>query len=223
MELWHGSRGIVKKPDLAKCRANNDFGLGFYCTTSQDLAKEWATARGTSGFASHYELDETGLSVLDLQSPEFSVLNWLAVVASHRIINECAPIAVAAVDYLRKNFYVDVAEYDLVGGYRADDSCFSYVRKFVNNDLTVGQLSAAMRVGELGSQVMLRTGQAFERLRYTGCEQAPFEMFGPRRMERDEGVRAKFRGVASRHDLDGLYMSDILRGEVRSDDERLSC
>lgn len=40
--LYHGSDKIIEKPEFGKGKAHNDFGLGFYCTESEDLAKEWA-------------------------------------------------------------------------------------------------------------------------------------------------------------------------------------
>lgn len=40
IELFHGSRALVEKPQLAKCRPFNDYGPAFYCTESLELAKE---------------------------------------------------------------------------------------------------------------------------------------------------------------------------------------
>lgn len=40
MELWHGSRKIVEVPQFGLGKAHNDYGLGFYCTESIDLARE---------------------------------------------------------------------------------------------------------------------------------------------------------------------------------------
>ena len=42
--LYHGSEQLVEEPTLGKGKKNNDFGLGFYCTKSEDLAKEWAVS-----------------------------------------------------------------------------------------------------------------------------------------------------------------------------------
>ena len=39
--IYHGSEQIVEVPTFGKGKKNNDFGLGFYCTESDDLAKEW--------------------------------------------------------------------------------------------------------------------------------------------------------------------------------------
>ena len=42
LTLFHGSPQIIEAPALAKGKPNNDYGKGFYCTESIELAKEWA-------------------------------------------------------------------------------------------------------------------------------------------------------------------------------------
>ena len=37
--LYHGSEQLIEEPTFGKGKGNNDFGLGFYCTESEDLAK----------------------------------------------------------------------------------------------------------------------------------------------------------------------------------------
>ena len=39
--LYHGSEQLVETPTFGLGKKNNDFGLGFYCTGSEELAKEW--------------------------------------------------------------------------------------------------------------------------------------------------------------------------------------
>lgn len=47
--------------------------MGFYCTQSLDLAKEWACQQDTDGFANKYELNTDDLSILNLDSENFSI------------------------------------------------------------------------------------------------------------------------------------------------------
>ncbi|MEG0338397.1 MAG: DUF3990 domain-containing protein, partial [Oscillospiraceae bacterium] len=51
LTLFHGSPQIIKAPELAKGKPSNDYGRGFYCTESIELAKEWACSTETDGFA----------------------------------------------------------------------------------------------------------------------------------------------------------------------------
>ena len=39
MIIYHGSAKIIEKPVFGMGNPNNDYGLGFYCTESEELAK----------------------------------------------------------------------------------------------------------------------------------------------------------------------------------------
>lgn len=41
MRIYHGSENIIEKPEYGKGKTTNDYGRGFYCTESFDLAREW--------------------------------------------------------------------------------------------------------------------------------------------------------------------------------------
>ena len=40
-KLYHGSSDIIEKPVYGYGKPYNDYGLGFYCTDSLEMAKEW--------------------------------------------------------------------------------------------------------------------------------------------------------------------------------------
>ena len=84
VKLYHGSEVIVNKPGYIKCARNKDYGRGFYCTEEIELAKEWACSKGIDGYVNKYELDLTGLKVLNLNSSNYNILNWLALLADNR-------------------------------------------------------------------------------------------------------------------------------------------
>jgi len=54
--VYHGSPKIIEKPAFGVGNPQNDYGLGFYCTESVELAKEWACSVETDGFANQYML-----------------------------------------------------------------------------------------------------------------------------------------------------------------------
>lgn len=221
MELWHGSRDIVKRPSLDRCNPHNDYGAAFYCTPSQHMACEWACPTSGNGFANHYRLEAVGLQVLDLQSGEYGVLHWLAVLAAHRLFDPQNALASAGLSYLQDNFLLDVGTYDVVRGYRADDSYFSFARAFLNNTITVGQLAEAMRLGDLGIQYALRTQTALDNLHFIGVYRAPGKQYYPLRNAGDLKVRTSFKHINSTPDLDGLFIRDIIRSGITPEDPRL--
>ena len=61
-QLFHGSPSIIEKPQFGYGKVYNDYGLGFYCTDSLEMAKEWGVAQNRNGYANRYELDCDSIS-----------------------------------------------------------------------------------------------------------------------------------------------------------------
>ena len=218
--LYHGSEQLIEEPTFGKGKLNNDFGLGFYCTESEDLAKKWAVSSLRNGFANRYTLGTEYLNVLNLNSPDFTILNWIAVLVEHRLFSIKTPVARRAKRYLVENFSVNVNAFDVVTGYQADDSYFDYAESFLNNGITVEQLARAMRLGKLGEQIVLKSRFAFSKLHYEGFEVADRETyFCLRKARNDEANRMSMEMLEE--ESDGLYIQDIMRGGIQNDDPRI--
>ena len=218
--IFHGSEQIVEEPAFGLGRKNNDFGLGFYCTESEDLAKEWAVSSLRNGFANRYTLDMEYLNILNLNSPDYTILNWIAVLVEHRLFSIKTPVARRAKRYLIDNFGVNVNAYDLITGYRADDSYFDYAESFLNNGISVQQLARAMRLGKLGEQIVIKSKFAFSRIQYEGFDIAEKEKYYVLRKSRDDEANQLYLEMLEEED-DGLYIQDIMRGGIRNDDPRI--
>lgn len=218
--IYHGSEQIVDTPTFGKGRKNNDFGLGFYCTESLDLAKEWAVSSLRNGFANCYSLDTEYLKILRLNSPDFTILNWIAVLVEHRLFSIKTPVARRAKQYLIENFSINVNAYDVIIGYRADDSYFDYAESFLNNGISVDQLARAMRLGKLGEQIVIKSQYAFSRLKFEGFEVAEKDTFYVLRKARDDEANKIYLEMLEEED-DGLYIRDIMKGGITNDDPRI--
>ena len=218
--LYHGSEQLVEEPTFGKGRVNNDFGLGFYCTESEALAKEWAVSSLRNGFANRYTLDTEYLNILNLNSPDYTILNWIAVLVEHRLFSIKTPVARRAKRYLIDHFGVNVNAYDLITGYRADDSYFDYAESFLNNGVSVEQLARAMRLGKLGEQIVIKSQFAFSRLRYEGFDVAEKEKYYVLRKARDNEANRTYLDMLE-EESNGLYIQDIMRGGIRNDDPRI--
>ena len=219
--LYHCSPEIIEAPVFGKGKAYNDYGRGFYCTEHLELAKEWACTENTNGYANKYEIDTDGLSVLDLSSDEYTILHWLALLMKYRTLRVSTPVMKRGIEWLEEHFLIDLEPYDVVIGYRADDSYFSFARAFVNNEISLTQLSYAMRLGKLGEQFVLKSPAAFEKLQFVSYEVADNTKYYAKRKARDDEARAAFRAELEKDDLNGLYMRDIIREEVKPNDPRL--
>ena len=218
--IYHGSKQIVEVPVFGEGKKNNDFGLGFYCTESNDLAKEWAVSSLRDGFSNRYTLDTEYLNILNLNSPDYTILNWIAVLVEHRIFSIKTPVARRAKQYLIDNFSVNVNAFDLIVGYRADDSYFDYAEAFVNNGITVEQLAQAMRLGKLGEQIVIKSQFAFSKIKYEGFESADKNTYYALRKARDDDANKTYLEILE-EEADGLYIQDIMRGGIKNDDTRI--
>ena len=218
--IYHGSNQIVETPVFGGGRKNNDYGLGFYCTESNDLAKEWAVSSLQDGFSNRYTLDIENMNILNLNTSEYTILNWMSVLVEHRLFSIKTPVARRAKRYLTDTFGINVNAYDLIIGYRADDSYFDYAEAFLNNAITVEQLSRAMRLGKLGEQIVLKSKFAFQMIKYEGFEPADKNTYYVLRKARDEKANQMYLNIQD-EESDGLYIQDIIRGGITNDDPRI--
>lgn len=218
--IYHGSEQIVEEPTFGQGKKNNDFGLGFYCTESDDLAKEWAVSSLRNGFSNKYTLDTEYLNILNLNSPDYTILNWIAVLVEHRAFSLKTPVARRARRYLIDNFGVNVNAFDLITGYRADDSYFDYAESFLNNGISVDQLARAMKLGKLGEQIVLKSRFAFSKIKFESFDVAEKDIFYVMRKARDDDANQTYLEMLE-EESDGLYIQDIMRGGIKNDDARI--
>lgn len=222
--LYHGSDKIIEHPELGKGSLKNDYGQGFYCTAHFELACEWASKNNTEqGYANEYVLDLANLKVLDLSDPAYNILNWITLLIQNRTFVSTSPISEQAKRYLTEYFSIDVSGYDVIKGYRADDSYFSFARDFVNNTISVQQLAKAMKLGKLGIQYMLRTEKAFANLHYIEAHEVDTKLYHAKYLKRDLKARSEYKNSRANLSLDPneLYIMDIIRGGVINGDPRL--
>lgn len=220
--LYHGSAQIIKKPSFGGSRDNNDYGNGFYCTENADLAREWSVDEDRDGFSNCYELDESSLSFLNLNGGDYTILHWLAILLENRRFQITSRLAREARRYLTSVFAVPYQEADVIVGYRADDSYFAFAGDFLNGTISVSQLEEAMYLGKLGEQVVLKSENSYQNIRFIGYEPVNASMWYPARMKRDRLARQSY----FRQDREGwqkgeLYMPQILDEEIGPDDIRI--
>ena len=221
IELYHGSRNVVEKPVFDFGNHRNDYGEGFYCTENRESAGEWACSDGNDGIINSYTLDTSDLDVLHLNSDERSSLLWLRILIENRCIRPNTPIMEAGMRWLKNDPDLDVPECDVITGCAADDSRFSFVQAFLSNGISLEQLSYAMALGNLGEQVVLKSKKAFDSISFNGFEEVDAGTYHVLFENRDKKARMDFSMIRTEHALDGLFIRDLIREEVRSDDPRL--
>ena len=123
---------------------------------------------------------------MHLTKGEFNILNWLAVLLAHRKFDITSPIGNNAREFILNRFMPETADVDVMIGYRADDSYFSFAEDFVNNTISLRDLNMAMKLGTLGEQDVLLSERSFERVKFIGYEVADYREYyfkrtGPKR------------------------------------------
>ena len=220
--LYHGSSHIVEKPLFGHGKSYNDYGIGFYCTDSLDMAKEWGVGKEQDGNANRYELECDGLRILDLNDPQYCILHWLTILLENREFDVPSGLALEAKEYLLTNFAIDYQKYDAIIGYRADDSYFSFAQDIINGTISYRQLNNAMHLGKLGQQFVLKSKEAFDRIRFTDSEIAESDAWYAKKMLRDKTARREYFSVErNRRQRGDLYITQILDEEMKADDPRL--
>lgn len=221
IQIFHGSSKIIEHPQFGFGKNHNDYGLGFYCTENLEMAKEWACPEKENGFANKYKIETDGLKILNLSSEQFTALNWLAILIENRRFDLDTPLMHQGFDYLKNNFLPDYSKADIITGWCADDSYFSFAKAFLSNQISYNQLTNAMKLGKLGEQFVLKSEKSFHQLKFTGYENVDYKIYYSKRKKRDDDARLQYKNVSTQEDITGLFMIDVIREEIKSDDSRL--
>ena len=221
-KIYHGSKDIVKKPEYGKGKTYNDYGLGFYCTDTIEMAKEWGVDKLRNGYANEYEINTENLSILDLNDEIYSIIHWLSILLEKREFDIPSALAQEAKEYILNNFRVDYEKYDVIIGYRADDSYFSFAQDFINGTISYRQLGNALRLGKLGQQFVLVSEKAFDSVKFVGYEVAMSKEWFNKKDLRDKTARREYFDVErNKRQRGDIYIAQMIDEEMTANDSRL--
>lgn len=220
--LFHGSNHIIEKPIYGQGKTYNDYGLGFYCTKSKNLACEWAVTEDTNGYANEYNLDIQNLKILNLNKVQYPILTWLSILVQNRTFDSYSQVQASAKDYLIKNFNIDYQNYDVIVGYRADDSYFQFAKAFLSNNITYNTLTNAMYLGNLGNQFVLKSENSFSKIEFIQAHEVISSKWFLSKSKREDTAKEIYSKskLVQIKDTDILF-SDILRGRINEKEKLL--
>ena len=170
MKIYHGSKKVIEHPLVKGSNEINDYGPSFYLTKDLEAAKSWASKNNVPGVVNEYEIRNASfdnLKILDLTNKsQYSVLNWMAILMHFRKLDSSfIRNNKLTLDWLQK-YYIDVNDYDVVIGYRADDSYFRFPLRFISNDLSFDDLEDIFLSGHLGVQYAFMSPKAIKLLKF---------------------------------------------------------
>jgi hypothetical protein len=215
MTVYHGTVERDFKPRFDGGRGYHDYGNGFYTTEDAGAAKEWACqSDAQSAFVYSYELDMSGLSVLNLD--ESSTLAWVAVLMTHRRSKKIRGAALERCNRMIEKYGVDVSKYDVIRGFRANDSYFQFTTDFVTDTITLETLMKSIIAGELGFQVCIKSEKAYRRLGdcvdVIAISGADYEIYHDRYLAKDAGARVLADNYSNEPQA-GKLLSDLLKDD----------
>lgn len=218
LTIYHGSTNIVDKPRFLLGKKYNDYGQGFYCTFDIEMAKEWACKENNNGFVNEYKINLSDLKILDLTDKKYNILNWIAILLKNRKFELQEQISRQAKEYLLENFLIDTNEYDLIIGYRADDSYFSFAQSFVANSLSVRQLEKSFKLGQLGLQIALISEKAFKNIVYINSFYVSKDIYYSKYIHRDKSARSYFFNIIKSEEFNenDIFVLDIMRKKMKN-------
>ena len=218
--IYHGSNKYIEKPlyDFIHVGATDYGERGFYCTQDKEAAKEWAckNADNSDGFLLEYDIDERGLKILDLtDKTRFSVLNWFALLLKHRTYSrEFYSLYERRINFIIERYLnIDLDEYDVVIGYRADDAYFAFPLSFIRGELLLESLEEVFNLGELGTQYVLVSQKAFNRIKFVKGEVVNHEYYSFYQ-SRISSANSKYHQIL-KHDINsiGTRITDLMKDD----------
>ena len=144
MILYHGSREIVKSPEIRILRYSKDFYFGFYCTLMREQAKRWAVRFSGKGIVNEYEYVQ-GISLKMLNFPEMTE-EWLDFI----------------IDCRRGKSH----DYDIVEGPMANDTIFNYIQDFIDGKISRSAFWELAKFKNPTHQISFHTARALETLTF---------------------------------------------------------
>lgn len=144
MILYHGSKSIVKSPEICIQRYNKDFYFGFYCTLFPEQAVRWAIRFSGTGYLNVYCYTPND----HLKVKQFSEMSeeWLDFIISCRLGHS--------------------HEYDIVKGPMANDTIFNYVQNFVDGKISRAAFWELAKFKRAAHQISFHTARALATLSF---------------------------------------------------------
>lgn len=148
MRVFHASSCIVNHPDTEHSRDALDFGRGFYVTTLEEQALNYAarfTRRGMKAYVNEYDFNEGALPNLDVLRFDSYDSEWIRFVFDCRNEN-------------------DNTQWDVVIGGVADDRVFTTIDLFFAGEITEEEALGRLVYIRPNDQICLRTQRALDSL-----------------------------------------------------------
>jgi len=217
MIFYHGSNQEIIKPIINGSNENNDYGPSFYLTQDYDQACLWACKNNSFGIVNKYYVEKKdfeSLKILDLtDKSKFSVITWISILMHFRKLSSSYKEELEnELEYIKK-YYIDVSQYDIVIGFRADDSYFKFPLRFLSNSMSLEKLIKVYELGNLGIQYAFMSKRAINTLKHIESIDIGTSYCG-RYYEIVKTATEEFQTIVKeKHDVNDTFLRDIMRND----------
>ena len=140
----------------------------------------------------------------------------------NRIFDIHSSLAYEGREYLLKNFKINYEDYDVIIGYRADDSYFAFTQDFLNGSISYKQLNNALLLGKLGNQIVLKSKKAFNKIEFIDYIKVDKDKYYPIKENRDKLARREyFNNERNKRQKGDINIINIIDEEMKENDPRL--
>ncbi|MGM9860861.1 MAG: DUF3990 domain-containing protein [Muribaculaceae bacterium] len=150
--LYHGSKEIVKNPEVREPNRTLDFGKGFYLTSSTEQAERWVKNHLDAeeiGYVNLYSIDLDALpTLMKVLTFNGSTEEWVDFVLNNRVVN----------GYTH--------DYDIVIGPVANDRVYAQFSLFEGGIISKETLIRELKAYKLVDQYLFHTHRSLEYLKY---------------------------------------------------------
>ena len=156
MLLYHGSNVEIRKPDLKMSRRYLDFGAGFYLTSNNEQAIQFA---GKVALRAVKMSKKPGVATVSVYDFDLDAENPLYIKTFHRTNDEW-------LDYVITNRRGEIwdEDYDIVIGPVADDDVFAVIEFYESGLFTKKQVFGALKIKKRFNQYTFKTSDAIKTL-----------------------------------------------------------
>ena len=133
--------------------------------------------------------------------------NWIAVLVANRRESFDDSVKTRIAKFIDK-FEIDIFSYDVIEGWRADDAFFSYIDDFFSYGLSLEKMKEALKFGDLGNQICLKSKKAFDIIKFTAQYPAPVSRFLKSAQDRDLSAKRQYFKLENK--TSGIILLDII-------------
>lgn len=148
--LFHGTNVIIKEPDLKHSDEDIDFGIGFYLTQDERMAKKWASRKQNS-IVNSYHIDSSNLKAYHFNLDK----EWLEYVRANRVVSSDS-------QKIKQKY----EEYDILIGPTADDSLYDTIQEYLDEEISAETAIKYLNVAGYSEQIVIKSEKAIQNLQF---------------------------------------------------------